>query len=61
MLKKDEIKVAKLLTIDPYSIIQKHSVNRPHGGVRLKEGCLSLTSQTILRKTLKTNNPTINQ
>ena len=56
MTKEEDIKAAKCLTIDPYSNIEKHRVNRPHGWVRLKEGSLSLTSQTILRKTLRTNN-----
>ena len=32
-------------------------VNSPHGGVRLKESSLILTSQTVLRKTLRTSNP----
>ena len=56
MSKDEEIKDAKLLTVYPWSNIEKHRVYRPHGGVRLKEGSLSLTSQTILRKALITNN-----
>ena len=59
MSKEEEIKDAKLLTIDPWSNIEKHRVNRPHGGVRLKEGSLILTSQSILRETPKTNNSKI--
>ena len=55
MPREEEIKAAKLLTFDTWSNI--HRVNSPHGGVRLKESSLSLTSQTILRKTLRTSNP----
>ena len=55
MPREEGIKAAKLLTFEAYSNI--HRVNIPLGGLRLKESSLSLTSQTILRKTLRTSNP----